>query len=97
MFLLIRGTFRRFDILVFRDCLYFSSSRYSEIGAFQFLKQVVLYAPNIILAALIMLATIVSHFLRSLVKVSVSGANFNASKFLGTQPVGTIIFGLWRP
>lgn len=65
-------------------------------GLSQFLKQVVLYAPNIILAALIMLATIVvANFLRSLVKVSVSGAKLHASKFLGTATWwATIIFGL---
>ena len=64
-------------------------------GFSQFLRQVVLYAPNIILAALIMLATIVvANFLRSLIKSSVAGAKLHASKFLGTATWwATIIFG----
>jgi hypothetical protein len=65
-------------------------------GLSQFLKQVVLYVPNIILASLIMLATIVvANFLRTLVRSSVAGAKLHASKFLGTAVWwATVIFGI---
>ncbi len=65
-------------------------------GLSQFLKQVVLYVPNILIATLIMLATIiVANFLRSLVKASVMSAKLHASKFLGTATWwATVIFGL---
>ena len=65
-------------------------------GLSQFLRQVVLYVPNIILAALIMLATIVvANFLRNVVKTSVAGAKLHASKFLGTATWwATVIFGI---
>lgn len=65
-------------------------------GLSQFLRQVVLYVPNIILAALIMLATIVvANFLKNLVKSSVAGAKLHASKFLGTATWwATVIFGI---
>lgn len=65
-------------------------------GLSQFLRQVVLYVPNIILAALIMLATIVvANFLRNVVKSSVAGAKLHASKFLGTATWwATVIFGI---
>lgn len=65
-------------------------------GFSQFLRQVVMYVPNIIVAALIMLAAIVvANFLRSLVRASVAGARLHASKFLGTITWWvTMIFGI---
>ena len=65
-------------------------------GLSDFLNQVVSYIPNIIAAALIMLATIViANFLSSLVKVSVMSAKLHASKFISTLTWwATAIFGL---
>ncbi|MEK9154532.1 MAG: hypothetical protein AAB596_00430 [Patescibacteria group bacterium] len=64
-------------------------------GLSQFLREVVSYAPNVIIAALILLATIVvANFLRSLIRASVMSARLHASKFLGTLVWWlTIIFG----
>lgn len=60
-----------------------------------FLRDVLLYIPNIIIAALIMLvAVVVGNFLRSLVKASVTASKLHASKFLGTLAWwATVIFG----
>jgi len=65
-------------------------------GLSQFLRQVVMYVPNILIAALIMLAAVVvANFLRTLVKASVMGAKLHASKFLGTAVWWiTVIFGI---
>lgn len=65
-------------------------------GLSNFLNQVVSYIPNIIAAALIMLATIViANFLSALVKASVMSAKLQASKFLATLTWwATAIFGL---
>ena len=50
-----------------------------------FLTQVLLYLPNIFIAALIMLATLaVAKFLKAAVKASALSARFHAAKFLGT-------------
>ena len=61
-----------------------------------FLKQVLLYVPNIVAAALIMLATlVVAKFSKSLVKASVSSAKLNAANFIGSFVWWTIVvFGL---
>lgn len=63
----------------------------------EFLKQVLLYVPNIIVAILIMLATVViAHFLRGLVKSSVQGARLHASNFLASLTWWTVvIFGFF--
>ena len=65
-------------------------------GLSDFLNQVVSYIPNIIAAALIMLATIViANFLSALVKASIMSARLQASKFLSTLTWwATAIFGL---
>ena len=65
-------------------------------GLSDFLNQVVSYIPNIIAAALIMLATIIiANFLSSLVKASVMSAKLQAPKFLSTLTWwATVIFGL---
>lgn len=65
-------------------------------GLSDFLNQVVSYIPNIIAAALIMLATIViANFLSSLVKASVMSAKLQAPKFISTLTWwATAIFGL---
>lgn len=64
-------------------------------GVSLFLRDILAYIPNIIVAVLIMLAAIVlANFLRSLVKASITGAKLHASKFLGTLTWWTIvIFG----
>ncbi|MFA4827470.1 MAG: hypothetical protein WC596_04470 [Candidatus Shapirobacteria bacterium] len=50
-----------------------------------FLAQVLVYLPNIVVAALIMLATLaVAKFLKSAVRASALSAKFHAAKFLGT-------------
>lgn len=50
-----------------------------------FLRDTLLYVPNIIVAILILLASlVVANFLRRLVRVSVKGANLHSAKFLGT-------------
>ncbi|OGM93396.1 hypothetical protein A2333_02210 [Candidatus Wolfebacteria bacterium RIFOXYB2_FULL_49_7] len=61
-----------------------------------FLKQVLLYVPNIVAAALIMLATlVVAKFSKSLVKASVSSAKLSAANFLGSFVWWTVVvFGL---
>lgn len=61
-----------------------------------FLKQVLFYIPNIIVAALIMVATlVVARFFKSLVMASVMSAKLHASKFMGTFVWWiVIIFGL---
>jgi len=61
----------------------------------QFLTQVLSYIPNIFVAVLIMLATVVvANFLRTLVRASVKGAKLPAAHFLGSLVWWTIvIFG----
>ncbi|MEK7555385.1 MAG: hypothetical protein AAB516_01015 [Patescibacteria group bacterium] len=61
-----------------------------------FLSDVLLYIPNIIIAVLIMLATVVlGSFLRSLVTASVTASKLHASKFLGTLTWwSVVVFGL---
>ncbi len=61
-----------------------------------FLKQVLLYIPNIVVATLIMIATlVVAKFLKSLVSASVLSAKLHASKFLGSFVWWVVvIFGL---
>ncbi|MCX6813883.1 MAG: hypothetical protein NT078_01550 [Candidatus Azambacteria bacterium] len=50
-----------------------------------FLKQVLLYVPNIVIAVLIMLAgVVVAAFLAKLVRASVMAAKLHAARFLGT-------------
>lgn len=65
-------------------------------GVSLFLRDILTYIPNIIVAVLIMLvAVILANFLRSLVRASVTSAQLHASKFLGTLAWWTtIIFGL---
>ncbi|MBI5306072.1 hypothetical protein HZB04_00545 [Candidatus Wolfebacteria bacterium] len=65
-------------------------------GLGQFLRQVVTYLPNVIIATLIMLATIViANTLSSLVRASVMSARLKASKFLSTLVWWiVIVFGL---
>lgn len=49
-----------------------------------FLKDILLYVPNVIVAILILLASfVVAHFLRRLVKASVKSAHLHGAKFLG--------------
>jgi hypothetical protein len=64
-------------------------------GVSMFLRDVLSYIPNIIVAVLIMLASVVlANFLKSLVKASVSSAKLRGSKFLGALAWWTIvIFG----
>lgn len=64
-------------------------------GVSLFLRDVLSYFPNIIVAVLIMLSALVlANFLKSLVKASVMSAKLHASKFLGTLTWWTIvIFG----
>lgn len=61
-----------------------------------FLRSVLLYIPQVIVAALIMLAAVVvGNFLRDLVKASVLGAKLHAANFLGTLTWwSVVIFGL---
>ena len=64
-------------LLAASDILHFSA--FSE-----FLKQVLAYIPNVIIAVLIMLAAmVVANFLRSLVTASVASAKLHHSKGLG--------------
>ncbi len=50
-----------------------------------FLKQVLLYVPNIVIAVLIMLAgVVVATFLAKIVRASVMAARLHAARFLGT-------------
>ncbi len=61
-------------------------------GVSMFLRDVLSYIPNIIVAVLIMLAAVVlANFLKSLVKASVSSAKLHGSKFLGTLAWWTIV------
>jgi len=54
-------------------------------GLSNFLREVVIYMPNVIVAILVVLAAVVvANFLKSLVKASVSAAKLHASKFLAT-------------
>lgn len=54
-------------------------------GLSQFLRDVLYYIPNIIIAVLILIATvIVANLLKSIVRASVTSARLHASKFLGT-------------
>jgi hypothetical protein len=64
-------------------------------GVSMFLRDVLSYIPNIIVAVLIMLASVIlANFLKSLVKASVSSAKLRGSKFLGALSWWTIvIFG----
>jgi len=61
-----------------------------------FLRQVLLYLPNVVVAVLIMLAAVViANFLRHLVKASVKSAGLHAAGFLSTLTWwSVIIFGL---
>ncbi|EKD24287.1 MAG: CmpX protein [uncultured bacterium] len=61
-----------------------------------FLKQVLLYVPNIVVAALIMLATlVVARFSKTLVVASVATAKLHAANFLGSFVWWIIVvFGL---
>lgn len=61
-----------------------------------FLKQVLLYVPNVVVAALIMVATmVVARFFKGLVTASVLSAKLHAAKFLGAFVWWTVvIFGL---
>ncbi|MBI4993515.1 hypothetical protein HZC33_00950 [Candidatus Wolfebacteria bacterium] len=65
-------------------------------GLSQFLREVVTYLPNIIIATLVVLASIViANTMNSVVKASVMGAKLKASKFLGTLVWWIIVvFGL---
>jgi hypothetical protein len=62
-----------------------------------FLRETLLYVPNVIIAVLIMLATIViANILRKLVTASVKGAKLHASNFLASLTWwAVIIFGLF--
>jgi len=64
-------------------------------GVSLFLREVVSYLPNIIVAVLIMLAALVlANFLRSVVKASVASAKLHNPKFLGSLTWWVIvIFG----
>ncbi len=61
-----------------------------------FLREVVLYIPNVIIAALIMLVSVVvANFLRHLVKASVKSAKLHAAHFLGALAWwSVVVFGL---
>ncbi len=61
----------------------------------QFLRDVLLYIPNVIVAALIMLATLIlARFLKGLVKSSVKSAKVKGYKFLGSLTWwAVIVFG----
>ncbi len=60
-----------------------------------FLRAVLLYIPNVIIAALIMLAAVVvANFLRRLVRASVKSARLHSSHFLGSLTWwAVVIFG----
>jgi MFS family permease len=62
-----------------------------------FLEQVLLYVPNVVVAALIMLAAIVvGHFLKNLVTASIKGARLHSSNFLGSLTFWAVaIFGFF--
>lgn len=61
-----------------------------------FLQDVLLYIPNVLIAALILLAAVVvANFLKGLVLASVLGAKLHAAKFLGTAAWWVVmVFGL---
>ena len=61
-----------------------------------FIKDVLLYIPNVIVAAFIVLASVVAaNFLRGLVLASVMGARLHAAKFMGLFTWWTVVvFGL---
>jgi hypothetical protein len=61
-----------------------------------FLRSVVFYIPQVVVAVLIMLATfIVANFLRGLVKASAMSAKIHAAKFLGSLTWwAVVIFGV---
>ncbi|MCX6702408.1 MAG: hypothetical protein NTW60_00880 [Candidatus Wolfebacteria bacterium] len=65
-------------------------------GISLFLRDIIGYLPNIIVAVVIMLsAVILAKFLKSLVRASVLSAKLHASKFLGTLTWwSVVIFGL---
>lgn len=60
-----------------------------------FLKEVLLYIPNVIVAALIMLASVVvGNFLKRVIKASVKSAELHASSFLGSMAWwAVVVFG----
>ena len=62
-----------------------------------FLRETLLYVPNVIVAVLILLAAVViANFLRKLVRVSVKGADLHASNFLGSLTWWSIVlFGFF--
>lgn len=61
-----------------------------------FIKDVLVYIPNVVVAAFIVLAAVVAaNFLRGLVMASVMGAKLHAAKFMGLLTWWTVlIFGL---
>lgn len=61
----------------------------------QFLRDVLLYIPNVIVAVLIMLAAIIlGNFLRKLVKSSIKSAKLTGAKFLGSLTWwSVVVFG----
>jgi len=68
--------------------------RFDALSAF--LRSVLLYIPQVVVASLIMLAAvIVGNVLRNLVKASVLGARLHAASFLGTLTWwAVVVFGL---
>lgn len=60
-----------------------------------FLREALLYIPNVIVAVLIMLATfVIGNFMRNLVRASVKGAKLHASNFLSSLTWwAVIVFG----
>ncbi len=62
-----------------------------------FLQQVLLYVPNVVVAVLIMLAAVViANFLRRLVRVSVKGAELFGASFVGSLTWwAVVIFGFF--
>jgi Conserved TM helix len=61
-----------------------------------FLKSVLLYLPNVIVAVLIMLATfVIAHFLRGVVRASVKSAHLHGAGFLASLTWwAVVVFGL---
>lgn len=61
-----------------------------------FLRDILLYVPNLAIAVLIMIATVVvAHIVRHLVRASVMGARLHAAKFLSSSAWWAVmIFGL---
>lgn len=62
-----------------------------------FLRQVLLYIPNVIVAVLILLAAVlVGGFLKRLVTASIKSAKLNASNFLGSLTLwAVVVFGFF--